>query len=227
MTAKTMLDLGGLAIVDGDPLGLHELEESLAWQANGPLPDWLDGADPDEEDDGLVQIGPSPSVKPALDGLISIDEIVCHLDGPDIPAPVSESIENPSNMGTRIGTERRLLSIDEWNEATLCLLTTAAGQLWAVPFHQVVQVARQSAAAKEVDLFERLEGKQRRQAGYAIIFEDELALIVDSILGPRTLNWAPLPGGSGEPVWVLARTQFAEHSVGLLDWQTLAASLLV
>ena len=44
MSAMTMLYMGGLAFLEGDPLGLRELDESLVWKPNGPLPDWLDGA---------------------------------------------------------------------------------------------------------------------------------------------------------------------------------------
>lgn len=200
MTAKTMLDLGGLAFLEGDPLGLRDLEESLAWQANGPLPDWLEGAEPFEEDSELFSGAEEPAV------------------GQPASKPVEVPVPNSGNVGV---AARRHLSTDELNGARLCLLTSVDGKLWAVPFENVTQVAR-DAAAKAIDLCERLEGKKRHEAGIAVNFENDTALIVDRIVGPRSFDWLP-PGGD-DPVWVLARTELAEQSVGLLDWQALTTS---
>ena len=58
MSEKTMLDLNANIVLEGDPLGLRAIEESLAWRAAGQLPDWLDE---DRFDDNEMSSDDSPS----------------------------------------------------------------------------------------------------------------------------------------------------------------------
>jgi hypothetical protein len=172
----------------------------------------------------LIETGPPPVFKAPADGLISIDEIVCFLEQPVVAPPPSERDEvHAPKTGNVVVASRRQLSSDEWNGARLCLLTSVAGQMWAVPLEKVAQVARH-AATNAFDLYERLEGKKRREPGMAVHFENDTALIVDYTIGPRSLAWAPLPAGCEEPTWVLARAELAGQTAGLLDWRALITS---
>jgi len=272
-----MLDPGGFAFLDGDPLGLRELEESLVWQTNGPLPDWLDGAEPNDEYCNLTATAATPisksapavadatplghcqetSITPApaeaappsasprrdaplvaehvasgttpllfqapADGLLSIDEIVRFVESPASTKPV-EAVAGEALFEMPVAGRRRRLSADEGNEASLCLLLSAARQLWAVPLVHVAQVARPTETNTAIDLYERLEGRKRRDAGIAVTFENSAVLIVDQLIGTRTLNWAPQPQSAAEPDWVLGRAELGDQAAFLLDWQLLTTS---
>jgi hypothetical protein len=375
MIANTMLDMGALALLYGDPLGLREIEESLAWQQNGPLPYWLDDADLEDDEtlpsetpstdgrqvDGVsaprdriskepiadeqrrvvgvspprevasketpstptpvsftpasltlfkptpvftpfpigslrtqsgplsVPLGaifdvfdppppckaaplhpsspaevksalvaepppqiiiapacPAPAQAPSLlnpcpprpeahsapapppttpaQDILSTDSIVALID--DSAAPVTEvARKTPSAAGAAVDpvvapAARRFMPFVDLASARFCLLTSAAGQLWALPLERIVKVAG-TGQGKTVDLYERLEAKKRRQAGVAIIFDNDAALVVDAVLGPRSLSWKPLSGDRDVPNWRIANATIAGESVGLLDWELL------
>jgi hypothetical protein len=58
MSEKTMLDLNANIVLEGDPLGLRAIEDSLTWRSTGNLPDWLDE---DPFDDNQMSSDDSPS----------------------------------------------------------------------------------------------------------------------------------------------------------------------
>jgi hypothetical protein len=103
-------------------------------------------------------------------------------------------------------------------------LLSAARQLWAVPLVHVAQVARPTETSTAIDLYERLEGRKRRDAGIAVTFENNAVLIVDQIIGTRSLSWAPQATSADEPDWALGRAELGEQSAFLLDWQLLTTS---
>ena len=280
MSATTMLDLGGLACLDGDPLGLRELELSLAWNATGPLPDWLDGTDDDDLDlelptdklllqpapapnatepkrdressptelsvadqpleappaivveppliAELVETGPTANSEPNKD-LVSIDELLGLDDEAQESAPVAGQaalapVPEPARDLNRPVVRPRFLSIDELIDARLCLLAAVADRLWAIPFDRIVSVTGPQTDDEAIDLFERQEGKRRRQPGVSIRFDSDVVLIVDRILGPRSLAWELLAANSNGPEWMVAQTNVAGETVGLLDWESLTGN---
>ncbi len=264
MSATTMLDMGGLAFLDGDPLGLRDLDESLAWNANGPLPDWLDGTDDEDEDDcdlnppaarclrpptpvphhsdrpapshieppliaELVDTGPPTTIpEPADDDLVSIEDLFRDTDEPSTPPIVAEQaasppVAEPKREPIVSVAARRFLSFDELIDARLCLLAVVADRLWAIPFDRVVHVTSRPTDGRAVDVFERQEGRKRRTNGVTIGFDTDVAVIVDRILGPRTLAWEPPAANSDCPAWMIAQVDVAGETVGLLDWESLCS----
>ncbi len=300
MNANTMLDMGGLAFLDGDPLGLRELDESLAWKANGPLPDWLEDADIDGDESRDFELPPAmnlrppsltsvpdvatlvveqspipppvappavvelpeppatevtappyhfdepapPVIEPPLvaelvetgppppppegsnEGLVNINELLRFVEEPPAPsaAEATPEIALPPPEPVAPAVARRYLSFDELIDARICLLAVVADRLWAIPFDRVAQVASRAAGERAVDLFEMQEGKKRRDKGVTIGFDSDAAVIVDRILGPRSLSWQSLAADSDAPAWMLAQTKVAGENVGLLDWEYLMES---
>jgi len=174
--------------------------------------------------DELVASTPAPVLFQApADGLLSIDEIVRFVEAPAGTKPV-ETAAGEALLETPVVQRRRQLSAEDWNEASLCLLLSAARQLWAVPLAHVAQVTRPTKSSTAMDLYERLEGRKRRDAGIAVTFENNAILIVDQLIGTRSLSWAPLATSADERDWVLGRAELGEQSAFLVDWQLLTTS---
>ena len=99
MSEKTMLDMGGVAFLDGDPLGLRQLEEELVWNPTGPLPEWLAGADLDDDDDSFVGLAvPLRSTNPPAHEPVEVSK--SESKAPTIPELLLPlpPIEEPSRL---------------------------------------------------------------------------------------------------------------------------------
>jgi hypothetical protein len=239
MSAKTMLDMGGLAFLDGDPLGLRELEESLAWQANGPLPQWLDGADPDNEDNVHThristakaatrpaadhEVPSATAAALSLKSTLSVHLPPANVTVPDVNLPAeSADVESAACVTFDDSPAESSAPSARRDVARLALVASAAGRLWAIPLERVARVAPHQDGQKAIDLSERLDGKKRSQPGLAIVLDDKTTIVVDHILGPRTLQWRPRLNDG--PKWALAHAIVDGEAVGLLDCDGLGST---
>lgn len=221
------------SLIDQTPLAAQLIEEDELAPFHDP--DSEDALADTSRDDYSAEYSPENSAT----GLRSIDEILRFVAEPPQTVPTTVTVPTPAPSADSPPElpppeeeltpappplpARRVLGFDELIDFRLCLLAEIAGQAWAVPLDRVTTVGRRRAA-DAIDLYERFEGRPRRGEWAAITFDNDHTLLVDRILGPRSLAWEPLPAETDAPDWALAETILAGDSIRLLDWELVSSN---
>lgn len=213
MTESTMVAPGGFFFLDGDPLGVRTSEERLAWRNEGPLPEWLDGADPYEELPSKVD---ECMTAPTL----MVPGIPAAALGDNLTAAIANLKTYPSGISSEISYD--VPSEETYTRSSQCFVAEAAGVLWAVALDRICYVSRKSQARVAVDLRSGQRSQLSGGKGIAVTLYCDFVLHFDRGVGPRALRWTPIGLGDDAPRHAVARASLAGQSIWLFDADALS-----
>jgi hypothetical protein len=213
MTDRTMVAPGGFFFLDGDPLGVRASEEHLAWCNDGPLPEWLDGADPDEETPSDVD---DCMTAPTL----MLPGIPAAAFGDNLTAAIANlktyRSEIPSDVSVDLPPE------ETYTRSNQCFVAEAAGVLWAVSLDRICYVSRKSQARAAIDLRSGHRSQKSGDTGIAVTLYCDVVLRFDRGMGPRTVRWMPIGLGDDAPRHAVARASLSGQPLWLFDADALS-----